>query len=90
MLNENFMPLVVEALLELGQEPGRDVLLAAHCNYPSDARRHPNTEYFTFPAEDVLQKAISLLKHPDGVMVSLIEPKPLSQLLKQKNSRKES
>lgn len=90
VLNENFMPLVVEALLELGQEPGRDVLLAAHCNYPSNARRYPNTEYFTFPAEDVLQKAISLLKHPDGVMVSLIEPKPLSQLLKQKNSRKES
>ena len=90
VLNENFMPLVVETLLELGLEPGRDVLLAAHCNYPSDARRYPNTEYFTFPAEDVLQKAISLLKHPDGAMVSLIEPKSLTQLLKQKNSGKES
>ena len=90
VLNENFMPLVVETLLELGLEPGRDVLLAAHCNYPSDARRYPNTEYFTFPAEDVLQKAISLLKHPDGAMVSLIEPKSLTQLLKQKNSTKES
>ena len=89
VLNENFLPLVVETLLELGLEPGRDVLLAAHCNFPTDARRYPNTEYFTYPAEDVLKKAIELLKHSDGIPVSLIEPKPLTQLLKQNNNGKE-
>lgn len=89
VLNENFMPLVVETLLELGLEPGRDVLLAAHCNYPTDAGRYPNTQYFAYSAEVVLQRAIELLKHSDGAPVSLIEPEPLIQLLKQKNSGKE-
>lgn len=82
VLNENFMPLVMESLLELGLEPGRDVALAAHCNFPTTAKRYPDTEYFAYSALDVLQNAVALLKSAKNKIV-MIRPKPLTELLKQ-------
>lgn len=83
ILNENFMPMVIETLFELGLEPGRDVLLAAHSNFPTTTKRYPMTEYFAYSAQDVLQRAIGLLKNPESGGVSLIRPKPLAEVLEQ-------
>lgn len=83
VLNENFMPLVVETLLELGLEPGRDVALAAHCNFPVTSPQYPDTDYFAYSARDVLNTAFDLLKHAESGTVALIRPKSLAELQNQ-------
>lgn len=83
VLNENFMPLVQEVLLESGLEPGRDVSLTAHCNFPVTTELYSNTEYFAYSALEVIENAIKLLKQSGNGSIKLIQPKPLSILLKQ-------
>ncbi len=83
VLNENFMPLAVETLAELGLEPGRDVALASHCNFPMTGTQYPNADYFAYSARDVLETAFNLLKHAENGTVALIRPKSLAELQNQ-------
>ena len=68
---------LLRVLLQLGYS-----CEAAHCNFPTTAKRYPDTEYFAYSALDVLQNAVALLKSAKNKIV-MIRPKPLTELLKQ-------
>mgnify|MGYP000330863774 CR=1 FL=1 len=76
-------PSAVETLAELGLEPGRDVALASHCNFPMTGTQYPNADYFAYSARDVLETAFNLLKHAENGTVALIRPKSLAELQNQ-------
>ena len=67
VLNENFLPVVMDSLLRLNLIPGRDVQVVSHCNYPFTGKIYQDVNYVAFKAKDILEQCIALMeKFRDG------------------------
>ncbi len=62
VLNENFLPIIMNALTRLNIVPGRDVKIVSHRNLP-DSRNFPaEVDYIPFDIHEVLEQALSVLR----------------------------
>lgn len=80
VMNENFMPLVMEVLEDLGSRAGKDIMLASHSNYPVFVEQYPDVEYFAFSSLRVLETAFGLLKENNSKKIKLIKAESLKKL----------
>ena len=54
VMNENFMPLVIDQLLQEGKIPGQNIRIVSHCNWPCAADEYSGVDYIGFHTEDML------------------------------------
>lgn len=67
VLNENFLPIILNALTRLNLVPGRDVRIVSHGNRPNPRKLIPEVDYIPFDVGEVLQQALSLLRNWDSL-----------------------
>ena len=82
VLNENFMPLVMEVIEELGLRVGKDIQFAAHSNYPVCMEQYPDVEYYAFSSLKVLKTAFALLKENDSKKIKQVKAENLRTIIK--------
>lgn len=80
VLNENFMPYVMEVLEELGLRPGKDIMLASHSNDPVCVEQYSDVEYYAFSSLKVLETAFQLLKENNPKKIKLIKAESLNTI----------
>ena len=63
VLNENFLPVILQALARLKLVPGRDVKIVSHGNRPNPRKPIPEVDYLPFDVREILEQALQLLRN---------------------------
>ena len=69
VMNENFMPLVMDQLLLEGKIPGQNIHVVSHCNRVNSLNEYPGVSYIGFHAADILNAFMTSIRSFTGETV---------------------
>ena len=76
VMNENFVPSVIDQLYQEGRIPGQNIHVVAHCNWPISSNEHPGVHYIGFHTGDILKSFMSGIRKFTGDTTPVVELLP--------------